>query len=139
MLQIPEKLRDPCEYKLAVEELKQIESAANFHPRHFLNCLLETSFAIQLTVKFSTPLGLSDKDCSLAADDLVPIFMFVFVKARLQNPQSIWLICDLLMDERIRDDEYGNSFVHYSMAVEFLKTFNGETLATEEIEEVYNI
>ena len=61
--------------------------------------------------------------------------MFVFVKARLQNPQSIWLICDLLMDERIRDDEYGNSFVHYSMAVEFLKTFNGETLATEEIEE----
>ena len=47
--------------------------------------------------------------------------MFVFVKSRLNYPSTVQLICDALMDERIKNDEYGNSFVHYSMALEYVK------------------
>ena len=70
---------------MAVDELKQIESAVNFHPRHFLNCVLETVFAIQLTVRFSTAYCIEnvDRNVSLAADDLIPILIYVFVRADL--------------------------------------------------------
>ncbi|CAL6059863.1 Conserved_hypothetical protein [Hexamita inflata] len=124
LLEIPMKHRDPCDYQLAVNELQQLDSAVNFHPRHFLNCLVETVFAIQLTVRFSTPCGLqatSPEQVTLAADDLIPILSFVFVKARLQNAITVYQLCDQLIDERIRNDEYGNVLIHFCMVVETIK------------------
>ena len=86
----------------------------NFHPRQFLNCVIETIFLIQLTVRYQTPRGLKAKDAdsaALAADDLVPLLSFALTRARLQNAASVLAFCERFSDERIQNDEYGNVLV----------------------------
>lgn len=98
-----------------------MESGQNFHPRQFLNCVIETVFLIQLTVRYQTPRGLSAKDAdaaALAADDLVPLLSFVLTRTGLKNAFTVLSFCERFADERIRNDEYGNVLVQLALAIE---------------------
>ena len=95
---IPADLQSPLGWQSAIFELQSIDH--NLNPSAQLNALTRTAKAIYNEFKMVIMPGLNKAgkfEVCIGADDLVPIFMFVFCRSRLRHPirykELMWALC----------------------------------------------
>ena len=103
---IPEDMTSPHDFKSAIFELSGLERNPN--PSRRLNALVRTGKSVYAEFKEHVLPRLQAKDKGdtvLAADDLLPIFIFIICRSHLRHPllnkDVLWGVChpDLLRGE----------------------------------------
>jgi len=105
-------------YHVAITTLKKLPF---FHtPSRKVTCLVNTANAIIEAVRLHYRDCKDDQDIAVSADDLLPIFTYVMIKAIVPNLCSeVALVCDFLSDAEARSME-GYTIVTIQTCISFI-------------------
>eukprot|EP00768_Dysnectes_brevis_P009551 gnl/Dysnectes_brevis/972_a1082_2190.p1 GENE.gnl/Dysnectes_brevis/972_a1082_2190~~gnl/Dysnectes_brevis/972_a1082_2190.p1 ORF type:complete len:511 (+),score=163.03 gnl/Dysnectes_brevis/972_a1082_2190:39-1571(+) len=122
--EIKQAYQDPSNFEAAVLELRELESEINTFPWAFFSVLIDTITVIQATVNLCSRAGRDRAPDSppliLGAEDMLPIFMFVFVRAGLQRAATVSEFLVGLGDPSLINSEFGYALVTFDCASSYV-------------------